>query len=94
MNSNGFDELVWKACSTFSGQRQEETYYKTSYKLGEATKYGRILGQVRGQKILIDQLLIHEQFRISKEKTIYAANATFEEAKNRFKKKCRSTCLC
>ncbi len=49
----------------------------------EATKDGRILGQVCGQKILIDQVLMHEQFRISKEAIVDAANVTFEEAKNR-----------
>jgi hypothetical protein len=44
-------------------------------------KDGRILGQARGQGILIDQVLIHEQLGISKEGVIDAANATFEEAK-------------
>jgi hypothetical protein len=36
---------------------------------------------MRGQEILIDQVLIHEQFGISKEGTIDAANVTFDEAK-------------
>ncbi len=42
---------------------------------------GRILGRVRGQEILIDQVLIHEQLEISKEGAIDVVNATFEEAK-------------
>ncbi len=37
---------------------------------------------MRDQEILIDQVLIHEQFGISKEGTIDATNATFEKAKN------------
>jgi hypothetical protein len=47
---------------------------------------GRILGQVHGQEILIDQVLIHEQLGISKEGTVDVANATFEEAKTALKK--------
>ncbi len=51
----------------------------------EATKDGRILVRIRGQKILIDQILIHEQLKISKEGTVDTANATFEESKSIFK---------
>ncbi len=47
----------------------------------EELEDGRIQGQVHGQEILIDQVLIHEQLGISKEGTIDATNATFEEAK-------------
>ncbi len=42
---------------------------------------GRIIGWVHGQEILIDQVLIHEQFGISKERALDAINATFEKAK-------------
>jgi hypothetical protein len=42
---------------------------------------GRILGRVHGQEILIDHVLIHEQFGISKEGAIDATNATFDEVK-------------
>jgi hypothetical protein len=52
----------------------------------EAMEDGRILGRVCGQEILIDQVLIHEQLGISKEGTIDATNATFEEAKITFKR--------
>jgi hypothetical protein len=41
--------------------------------------------RIRGQKILIDQILIHEQLKISKEGTVDTANATFEESKSIFK---------
>jgi hypothetical protein len=51
-----------------------------------ATKHGRIQGWVRGQEILIDHILIHEQFGISKEGTIDVASATFDEAKTTLKK--------
>ncbi len=47
----------------------------------EVAKDGRIRGQVCGQEIFIDQILIHEQLGISKEGAIDATNATFEEAK-------------
>jgi hypothetical protein len=47
----------------------------------EATKDGRILGQVRGQEIIINQVLIHEQPIISKERGVDGVNVTFEEAK-------------
>jgi len=47
---------------------------------------GRIQGQVRGQIFLIDQVLIHEQLGISKERVIDVANATFDEAKTALKK--------
>ena len=47
---------------------------------------GRILGQVHGQEILIDKVLIHEQLGISKEGVIDVANATFDEAKTTLKK--------
>jgi hypothetical protein len=45
-----------------------------------------IQGQVSGQEIFIDQVLIHEQLGISKEGTIDATNATFEEAKTTLKR--------
>ncbi len=44
------------------------------------------LGRVRGQEILIDQILIHEQLGISKEGAIDVANATFDKAKTTCKK--------
>jgi hypothetical protein len=47
---------------------------------------GRILGQICGQEIFIDQLLIHEQLGISKEGAINIANAIFEEAKTTLKR--------
>jgi uncharacterized metal-binding protein len=47
---------------------------------------GRLLGQVCGQEILIDHILIHEQLGISKEGTIDATNATFEKAKTALKR--------
>jgi hypothetical protein len=49
-------------------------------------KDGRILGQVCGQEILIDQVLIHEQIGISKEGAIDVVNAIFEEAKTTLKR--------
>jgi hypothetical protein len=52
----------------------------------EATKDGRILGQVRDQEIFIDQVLIHEQLGISKKGAIDVTNATFDEAKTAFKR--------
>ncbi len=51
----------------------------------ETTKDGRILRQVHGQEIFMDQVLIHEQLGISKKGVIDAANATFEEAKTALK---------
>jgi len=36
---------------------------------------------VRGQEILIDQIFIHEQPRISKEGVVDVVNATFDEVK-------------
>jgi hypothetical protein len=57
-------------------------FFKTLEKLED----GRIQGQVCGQEILIDQVLIHEQFGISKERVINVANATFDEAKTTLKK--------
>jgi hypothetical protein len=47
---------------------------------------GRILRQVYGQEILIDQILIHEQLGISKEGVVDVAIATFEEAKTSLKR--------
>jgi hypothetical protein len=47
----------------------------------EELKDGRIQGQMRGQEILIDKVLIHEQLGISKEGVVNVANATFDEAK-------------
>ncbi len=47
----------------------------------EVIEDGKILGEVCGQEIFIDQVLIHEQLGISKEGIIDAANAIFEEAK-------------
>jgi hypothetical protein len=44
-------------------------------------KDGRIIGQVRGQEIIIDQVQIHEQLGISKEGTTNVVNAIFKEAK-------------
>ncbi len=41
-----------------------------------AMEDGRILGRVRGQKTLIDQVLIHEQLG-----AVCVVNVTFEEAK-------------
>jgi hypothetical protein len=41
---------------------------------------------VRGQEIFINQVLIHEQLRISKEGALDVANATFEEAKTALKR--------
>jgi hypothetical protein len=41
---------------------------------------------VHGQEILIDQILIHEQFGISKEGVIDVTNATFDEVKIAWKK--------
>jgi hypothetical protein len=54
---------------------------------------GRLLGQVCGQEILIDHVLIHEQLGISKEGAIDVANAIFEEAKIALTIY-RSTCFC
>ncbi len=34
----GLDKLIWKACSTYNGQHQERTYFKTSYKHGKQQK--------------------------------------------------------
>jgi hypothetical protein len=47
----------------------------------EELKDGKIKGQMRGQEILIDKVLIHEQLGISKEGVVNVANATFDEAK-------------
>jgi hypothetical protein len=47
---------------------------------------GRIQGQVRGQEILIDRILIHEQLGISNKRVVDAINATFDEAKIALKK--------
>ncbi len=52
----------------------------------EAIEDGRIWGQVRGQKIIIDQILIHEQLGISKEGAIDVVNVTFEETKTTLKR--------
>ncbi len=52
----------------------------------EATEDGKIQGQARGQEILIDHVLIHEQLGISKEGAINGINATFDEAKTTLKK--------
>ncbi len=52
----------------------------------EITNDGRIIGWVHGQEIIIDQIWIHEQLEISKEGTIYIANATFEEVKTTLKR--------
>ncbi len=59
----------------------------------EAMEDGRLLGQVCGQEILIDHILIHEQLGISKEGAIDVANAIFEEAKIALTIY-RSTCFC
>jgi len=45
INSNGLDELVWRACSTCNGQCQEKTYYKTSYKLGKQQRMEEFKGE-------------------------------------------------
>jgi hypothetical protein len=37
MKSNGLDEPVWRACSTFVDSAKK-TYYETSYKLGKQWK--------------------------------------------------------
>jgi hypothetical protein len=42
---------------------------------------GRILGQVCGQEILKNQVLIHEQLGISKKGVVDATNETLEETK-------------
>ncbi len=42
---------------------------------------GKILRQVHGEEILINQVFIHEQLGISKEGAVNVANATFEDAK-------------
>jgi hypothetical protein len=55
---------------------------------------GRIQGQVCGQEILIDRVLIHEQLGISNEGVVDIINTTFDETKNCFEEDCRSTCLC
>ncbi len=47
----------------------------------EITEDGRIIGRIRGQEILIDQVLIHEQLGIPKEGVVNVANVTLEEAK-------------
>jgi hypothetical protein len=47
----------------------------------ETKEDGRILGQVRGQEILIDHVLIHEKLGISKEGTIDVTNATLRKLK-------------
>ncbi len=52
----------------------------------EELKYGRIQGQVGGQEILIDQVLIHEQLEISKGSATNVTNATFDETKTTLKK--------
>jgi hypothetical protein len=46
----------------------------------------RNLGRVRGQEILIDHVLIHEQLGISREGVVDVVNATFEEAKTTFQR--------
>jgi hypothetical protein len=46
----------------------------------EELKDGKVQGQMRGQEILIDKVLIHEQLGISKEGVVNVANATFDEA--------------
>jgi hypothetical protein len=51
-----------------------------------SNKGWKIQGWVRGQEILIDHVLIHEQLGISKEGTIDVASATFDEAKTALKK--------
>jgi hypothetical protein len=48
-------------------------------------KDGRILGQVCGQEI-IDEVLIDEQLRISKEGVVDVVNATFEKTKTTLKR--------
>ncbi len=52
----------------------------------EAIEDGRILRRVRGQKILTDQVFIHDQLEISKEGVVDVTNATFEEAKTAYKR--------
>jgi hypothetical protein len=52
----------------------------------KATEDGRILGQVHGQEIFIDHVLIHEQLGISKEGVVDVVNVTFEEAKTTLKR--------
>jgi hypothetical protein len=52
----------------------------------EVKEDGRIRGQVHGQEIFIDRVLIHEQLGISKEGSIDATNVAFEEAKTTFKR--------
>jgi virulence-associated protein VapD len=47
---------------------------------------GRIQGQVHGQEILIDHVLIYEQFQISNEGVVDVINATFDETKIALKK--------
>jgi hypothetical protein len=54
---------------------------KDFLKTWEELEDGRIQGQVCGQEILIDQVLIHEQLGISK------------ESKNHFEEDCTSTCF-
>jgi hypothetical protein len=42
---------------------------------------GKIQGQMRGQEILIDKVLILEQLGISKKRVVETTNVTFDEAK-------------
>jgi hypothetical protein len=57
-NSNGLDKQVWRACSLWTTPRKDLLRY--FLRTLEAMEDGRLLGQVRGQEILIDQIFIHE----------------------------------
>ncbi len=47
----------------------------------EVMEDGRILGQICGQEIFKNQVLIHEQLGISKKGAVDATNETLEETK-------------
>jgi hypothetical protein len=86
MDENGLQQTQMGQTSQFGGPIQlvvdnakKRLIMKLPANLGN--KDGRILGQVCGQEIFIDQVLIHEQLGVSKEGAIDVVNATFEEAK-------------
>jgi hypothetical protein len=50
MNSNGLNELVWKAYSTCNGQRQKKIYYEISYELGKQQRMEKFNGEYMVKK--------------------------------------------
>jgi hypothetical protein len=55
---NGQDELVWRTCSMCNGLHHERTCYKNYLQTWEEMEDGKIQGQMCGQEILIDNVLI------------------------------------